>query len=135
VLWQSLAGGLAAAGSLVGGVCSGQLRQFDGSSGIMCFYAAVWLIAGFVSESVYDFYSVNFQRWVYAGTLQAAALSGFLVLTLILAVRAFRQREPRRRTYIVQFAALGLMILFTLWLLCRYIYWFIVLQDMLIELG
>ena len=135
VIWQILAGGLAAAGSFIGGLRIRQLRQFDGNSGIMCFYAAVWLIAGFASESVYDFYSVNFQRWVYAGTLQAAALSGFLVLTLILAVRAFRQREPRRRTYIVQFAALGLMILFTLWLLCRYIYWLIVLQDMLSELG
>ena len=124
VLWRILAGGAAAAGIFIGGLFSRRLRQFDGKSGMMCFYAAAWLIACNAMYGLFDEYGHSMRMYLCAGVLAAAALAGFLVLTLILAVKGFRQKEPRRGRYIVQFAVLGMMLLITLLKLSGFYMWF-----------
>ena len=123
-IWQILAGGLAAAGFFIGGLRIRRLRQFDGKSGMMCFYAAAWLIACNAMYGLFDEYGHSMRMYLCAGVLAAAALAGFLVLTLILAVKGFRQKEPRRGRYIVQFAVLGMMLLITLLILSGFYMWF-----------
>ena len=123
VLWQILAGALAAAGFLFGGLRIGRLRQLDGKSGMMCIYAAAWRSAAVVLFMIFDYYSKRIRQFRVSEAVQFAALTGFLAVTLFFAIRAFRKKETGRGKFITQIAVLVLLFAVTVPALIQRIIW------------
>ncbi len=123
VLWQILAGALAAAGFLFGGLRIGRLRQFSGKIGIMCTYAAAWRSAAVVLFMIFDYYSKRIRLFRVSEAVQLAALTGFLAVTLFFAVKAFWKKETGRGQFIAQIAVLVLLFAVTVPALIQRIIW------------
>ena len=123
-LWQIIAGALAAAGFFAAGkLLIPSLRQFAETSGIGFAYAAVWLFANCSLFFTFDDLSSYKGRYALAGAVQFAAIISFLVMTLILEIKAFREKTNRRGRDIVRFVVLGLLIVLSLLLEYDVVWW------------